>query len=297
MTASAQGYDPHGLHQISNRSNMFQRIQDVIREHGGLRKAALKALRRPERALGLGLGLIRTDWTKLILGSSANWNALRAELHQSGFIVDRQIALARRFDQLGGTQVRGRAVVPGQMRALHAEMLYALVRHRRPQVVVETGVCNGLSSAVILKALAENAHGRLLSVDLPEYTDPAMNLTPFWDGKAGAAVPSSERPGWLVEPPLDKRWTLTLGRSQEVLRPLLAEAGPIDVFIHDSEHSYENQFFEFTEGFAALRPGGVLVATDIAWSEAYNDFWPIAARAGARAAFVDANCAVVVKST
>jgi predicted O-methyltransferase YrrM len=274
---------------------MLQRIRDVVAEHGGLRKAASRAFSRPSQALSFGLGLLNADWVQLVLDSDPRWNALRTELRLSGFLVDRQLALSRRFEELGATEVRGHAAVPGQMRSLHVEMLYALVRHRRPKVVVETGVCNGLSSAVILYALAQNGCGRLYSVDLPEFTNPALNATPFWEGKAGAAVPSTDRVGWLVEPPLDERWTLTLGRSQDVLQPLLDRLGPIDLFIHDSEHSYDNQMLEFTAGFAALRAGGLLVATDITWSDAYKHFWAKTSRSGARAAYVDASCVVVEK--
>ncbi len=91
-------------------------------------------------------------------------------------------------------------------------------------------------------------------------------------------------------------WRLELGRAQDRLAPLLAELGPVDVFIHDSEHSYDNQLFEFREGFAALAPGGLLIATDINWSNAFDDFWAAAARkAGARRAFVDHSCALVAK--
>lgn len=45
-------------------------------------------------------------------------------------------------------------------------LLYVLARALKPEVVVETGVANGISSSFILKALDENARGRLCSVDL-----------------------------------------------------------------------------------------------------------------------------------
>src|SRR5665213_1629896 len=49
-----------------------------------------------------------------------------------------------------------------------AVFLYLLVRLRRPSLVVETGVANGISSTSILLALAKNGHGRLVSIDVDE---------------------------------------------------------------------------------------------------------------------------------
>jgi len=46
------------------------------------------------------------------------------------------------------------------------EILYSIVRHLRPDVVVETGVGGGLSSAFLLKGLQDNQRGRLYSIDL-----------------------------------------------------------------------------------------------------------------------------------
>jgi len=45
-------------------------------------------------------------------------------------------------------------------------LLYAMVRALKPEVVVETGVANGVSSSFILKALDRNSRGRLYSIDL-----------------------------------------------------------------------------------------------------------------------------------
>src|SRR5439155_326535 len=46
--------------------------------------------------------------------------------------------------------------------------LYAIVRELRPRVAVETGVCNGVSTAFLLLALEANGFGELHSIDLPE---------------------------------------------------------------------------------------------------------------------------------
>src|SRR5436190_4172273 len=46
--------------------------------------------------------------------------------------------------------------------------LYAILRKLRPAAAVETGVCNGVSTAFLLLALEANAAGELYAVDLPE---------------------------------------------------------------------------------------------------------------------------------
>ena len=143
--------------------------------------------------------------------------------------------------------------------------------------------------------MERNRVGRLYSIDLPEFTDPAMNDVTFWNGKKGAAVPAGLSPGWLVPPELSHRWQMRIGRSQEILQLLLDEVGPVDIFIHDSEHSYENQMLEFTKGYEALAPGGVLLCTDIGWSDAYDDFLAGLRPPRPRSALIDANCAAVVK--
>jgi len=49
-----------------------------------------------------------------------------------------------------------------------ADLLYVVVRLMKPDVVVETGVGAGKSSAFILKAMEKNGKGVLHSIDLPD---------------------------------------------------------------------------------------------------------------------------------
>jgi predicted O-methyltransferase YrrM len=97
--------------------------------------------------------------------------------------------------------------------------------------------------------------------------------------------------GWLVPEHRRANWRLILGRAREHLPALLNEA-PVDIFIHDSEHSFENQLFEFSAGWQALRPGGILVATDINWSDAFETFRDIARP---RVQWIDHTCALAFK--
>jgi predicted O-methyltransferase YrrM len=150
--------------------------------------------------------------------------------------------------------------------------LYRLLRGLRPRVAVETGVCNGVSTAFVLLALDDNGEGELHSIDLPEVAGEEYEEGTFWDGKGGAVIPPGKEPGWMVPPELQGRWNLVLGRSQDVLPLVLAHVGEIDFFMHDSEHSYECMSFEFTAAWDALRKGGVLVADDVNVNTAWDEF-------------------------
>ena len=150
--------------------------------------------------------------------------------------------------------------------------LYAVLRRLRPRVAVETGVCNGVSTAFLLLALETNGDGELHSIDLPEIAGEDYEPGTFWDGKGGAVIPAGEEPGWMVPADLRGRWHLRLGRSQDELPPLLDRLAPIDLFMHDSEHSVDCMTFEFDAAWRALRPGGVLAADDVTANDAFDRF-------------------------
>lgn len=122
----------------------------------------------------------------------------------------------------------------------------AVVKLTRPATVVETGVAMGMTSAVILNALAENDRGHLYSIDLPALQAKA-------DDFVGRAVPQRLR----------GRWTLELGPSRQLLPALAERAAPIDVSLHDADHSHDGQLEEYSTVWPHLRPGGVLVSDDV----------------------------------
>jgi hypothetical protein len=150
--------------------------------------------------------------------------------------------------------------------------LYALLRDQKPRVAVETGVCNGVSTAFLLLALERNGAGDLHSIDLPEVAGEEYEPGTFWDGKGGAVIPPGQEPGWMVPPDLRSRWKLVLGRSQDELPPLLERLGEIEFFMHDSEHSYDCMSFEFGAAWEALGDGGLLVADDVNVNSAWDEF-------------------------
>jgi hypothetical protein len=116
-----------------------------------------------------------------------------------------------------------------------------------------------MSTTAILLGLEDNCFGQLFSIDAP-------NLDPL------VMLPEGRAPGWLVPQRLGARWHLQLGLSSSLLPPLLETLPPIDVFIHDSEHSYENMSFEYRIAFQHLAAGGILLSDDTSWNSAFSDF-------------------------
>lgn len=193
---------------------------------------------------------------------------------------------------ISGFTYRGNPYGFAGMRPEVSMRLYGLVREFKPRTLVETGVCNGVSTAVILAALEVNDGGVLYSIDLPEYTDTGYQEGTFWKGKKGAVIPKGNRPGWLIPDKYREHWHLILGRSQEELPRLLNKLSEIDFFLHDSEHSYECMTFEYQQAWKYLKQGGLLVSDDISWNSSFNDFSILHSR---DINVIDRNMAFIIK--
>lgn len=176
--------------------------------------------------------------------------------------------------------------------------LYALVREYRPRTLVETGVYHGVATTSLLLALAENGEGRLYSIDAsPLLTEGGRTgreddgdadggddtilheRVPYYErGRPSCAeagthrLPDDCEPGWIVPEDLQDRWELTVGRSQRELPALLEAVGPVDLFVHDSEHSIAAMFFEFELAWEHLRPGGMVVSFHVDRNRAFETF-------------------------
>jgi predicted O-methyltransferase YrrM len=133
------------------------------------------------------------------------------------------------------------------------DFCYVICRALRPRVVVETGVGSGVTTSLILQALAVNNQGHLWSIDLPP-----IGAEQF----AGSFIPHRLR----------LRWTLLRGRSRNLLPKLLADLPAPDVFLHDSLHTTRNMMFEFQSAWQKMNAGGVLLSDDIHMSKAFARF-------------------------
>ncbi len=114
---------------------------------------------------------------------------------------------------------------------------YALVRMRKPACVVETGVDKGLGTCVIAAALRRNAKegfpGKVVAIDI----NPVA--------------------GCLVGPGLREFVDFRFKDSIAALREL---DRPVDIFIHDSNHSAEHERLEYGAVEARLSPQSLILS-------------------------------------
>jgi predicted O-methyltransferase YrrM len=174
----------------------------------------------------------------------AMWDAvarLAAEIRASDFMAE----MIRRRDACG----RG-----GAMGAIDCATLYGLARWLRPTVIVESGGYIGMSSAFILKAIADEkiTSAKLLSIEL----DPECDQ--------GALIPDELRASSDAFVPMRGKVEDFLKRDE---LPLV-----IDMFLHDSSHSYRHMLWEFRQFWPRLRDGGLLVSHDVQMNAAFPDF-------------------------
>jgi hypothetical protein len=137
-----------------------------------------------------------------------------------------------------------------------AHAVWCTVLHKRPSVVLETGVARGVTSRIVLEALIRNDQGHLWSIDLPHPFERKLH------GQTGAVVPASHR----------VRWSYIEGSSRRRLPSLLRLLGRIDLFIHDSLHTARNTRFEMERTLSAMAPGGIMIVDDIGTHQGFADF-------------------------
>ncbi len=135
-------------------------------------------------------------------------------------------------------------------------LAWCLVRHCRPDRVVETGVARGLTTRVVLEGLERNGGGHLWSIDLPPLIERRL----------------AEETGAAVTAELTGRWTLLQGSSRHVLPGLLEQLGDVGLFVHDSMHTTRNVTFELEHVWPALAAGGVALVDDVERNRAFGRF-------------------------
>ncbi len=134
------------------------------------------------------------------------------------------------------------------------DFMAQMTRWLRPAMIVESGGFIGMSSAFILKALADEklTTARLYSIEWSENCE------------QGALIPDELRStsgGFL---PLR-------GKVEDFLRRDQLPSS-IDMFLHDSSHSYRHMFWEFQEFWPRLRDGALLVSHDVQMNAAFPEF-------------------------
>jgi predicted O-methyltransferase YrrM len=205
------------------------------------------ALRHPEWIAAYGRGGIVELYRTLVDQSvEAVRRAPRPATWEEALGTDPTSAIG----QMGGTQ----------------EFLYHFTRWLAPDLVVETGVFRGISTAFLLAALHENGRGHLYSIDLPD-----QSLRTPEGSVATTALPRGVSTGFAIPGRLRERWTLIAGSSRSELVPLLTRLGGIDLFFHDSDHTYATMRWEYSVALGHLRARGVLASDDVGWNSAFAD--------------------------
>lgn len=133
---------------------------------------------------------------------------------------------------------------------LTAKFLYILTRTKRPNLVLETGVANGHTTAVFLAAMERNGVGQLHSTDVNK--------------DVGCLLTRRERQHWHYHCLPSK------GRRRAFVS-LLDNLPRIDLFFHDSDHRYRWQYFEYETGLRHLAPQGLMASDDVDSSYAFLD--------------------------
>jgi predicted O-methyltransferase YrrM len=121
---------------------------------------------------------------------------------------------------------------------------YAIVRAAQPDHVVETGTHLGLGSCVIAAALLRNGHGRLTTIDI----DPEA--------------------GYLIGEP----WASVIDRRVGDSTDILGALSNVDIFLHDSLHTYDYETNELTAVEPNLRANAIILSDNAHESSALSDW-------------------------
>jgi predicted O-methyltransferase YrrM len=164
-----------------------------------------------------------------------------AEIRASEFMTE----MIRRRDAYGSEGVMG---------ALDCATLYALTRWLRPAVVVESGGFIGMSAAFILKALADEdlTKSKLYSIEWSEECEQGALIPDELRSASGGFIPMR-------------------GKVEDFLKRGELPS-PIDMFLHDSSHSYRHMLWEFRQFWPRLHDRGLLVSHDVQMNAAFPEF-------------------------
>jgi hypothetical protein len=197
-------------------AGMLQHVRHLVRSANYNRRTLLN----PSEAVSLGSAWLRNE-----IAYASRTRRLSRVLGVDSKTVERLFAESMEVLEYCKERLEQHStVLPGLLNPNYAPVLYAAIRVLKPNVMVETGVGSGVSSMFYLSAMERNKMGTLHSIDLPLENE--------------GLLPIEKRTGWLVPERPRENWELILGNAKRELPALLKRLGSVDVFYHDSDHSY-----------------------------------------------------------
>lgn len=150
--------------------------------------------------------------------------------------------------------------------------LYYAVRLLKPKVIVQTGTSNGVSCAHLALGLKHSGpDAKFYGVDMPNIyrpEDPEFHKQMQY----GVLIPDGKKSAWLIPDAIQPQCEIVNGDSKELLKGVFEKAGKVDLFYHDSDHSYDFMWWEFDTAFPNMNDGGVIIADNTAWSSVVWDW-------------------------
>lgn len=130
-------------------------------------------------------------------------------------------------------------------------LIYLTVRTYHPLTILETGVANGVSSYFILNAMNKNNQGTLYSTDIAS--------------DVGGILNEEEK----------KRWKLKVLNNRKIgsqFREIVDDLPSMDIFVHDSDHTFDGQMSEYKQIYHKISDSGFLISDDVDMSYAFIHF-------------------------
>lgn len=128
-------------------------------------------------------------------------------------------------------------------------LLYSLIKANNSKLIIETGVANGITTNAIMTAVEESgANGELNSFDVLPETSKAYSGGGNW------------------------KFHLLKGRNvHKQIKSIVSSLPKVDVWVHDSNHGYRWQKFEYLLALSVLSKNGILISDDIDASSAWGE--------------------------
>ena len=216
---------------------------------GNLRKYGSRDLTLAQKVRYVALDPEVDNFTYPIANSDelASWVADELEVEKAE--VDGYLAELGDLEPQLRVPVRRRLWAPPRYQLGRRAGWYAICRALKPEVVVETGMHDGLGSLTLLTALRRNAA----------------------DGSPGVLLSFDPLPGtgWLVPDGLRERWEQYHETSDHMVERLAGRR--VGLFIHDSLHTYEVERTELETAWAQRADRLVLLSDNSHVTTAMKD--------------------------